>query len=51
MDTVSEQDKFLSRRGTPIIVVPFPGGVNEISVTNNTSSLTTTAASFCAHYN
>ena len=48
MDAVSEQDKISRRRGTPIVVVPFPVGVDQVSVSNNFRSLTT--ASSCVHY-
>jgi hypothetical protein len=44
MDTVSEQDKIPSRKGTPFVVVPFPVGVDDISVSNNRT------AKFCVHY-
>lgn len=48
MDTVSdsEQDKIPSRKDTPFVVVPFPVGVDDISV-SNTGNRTT---NFCVHY-
>lgn len=48
MDTVSEQDKISSRRDTPFVVVPFPVGVDEISVTNDRNR--PGPASSCVHY-
>lgn len=50
MDTVSEQDKISRRRGIPFVVVPFPVGVDQIGVSNNSSSLTIAASSSCVHY-
>lgn len=35
METVSEQDKISTRRDTPFVVVPFPVGIDKISVTND----------------
>lgn len=35
MNSVSEQDKTSSRRDTPSVSVPFPVGVDEISVSNS----------------
>ena len=44
MDTVSEQAKISSRWDTPFVAVPFPVGVDEISVSNART------ASSCVHY-
>ena len=48
MDTVSdsEQDKISSRKDTPFVVVPFPVGVDDISVVSNGRR----TASSCGHY-